>query len=235
MRLKDCLFLLDVDGTLLATGGPYHGPALEDAVRDVCGVEPDATALVLAGRTDSEILLEMMRTAGAADPERQLDRAIARAVAHFRSHLPMDLRKQVLPGVVDALELFRQEGAELGLVTGNIAEIAWTKMECSGLGRYFAFGAFGDESSVRADLPLLAAKRAGRAFAPENSYVIGDTPRDIDCGRACRMKTVAVATGRYTSAELEPYHPTCLCANLREFAERMLREQGRVCPGLPGY
>ena len=55
-----------------------------------------------------------------------------------------------------------------------------------------------------------------------DSYVIGDTPRDIDCGAACHMKTIAVATGRYSLADLAACQPTFVCTNLTVFADALL-------------
>ena len=109
----------------------------------------------------------------------------------------------------------------MGLVTGNIEAIAWHKMAAAGLRQYFSFGAFGDESGRRADLPPLAVSRAGRSFAVDRSYVIGDTPLDIDCGLACGMKTIAVATGRYSIEELRASQPSFACASLPEFVEAL--------------
>jgi phosphoglycolate phosphatase-like HAD superfamily hydrolase len=63
----------------------------------------------------------------------------------------------------------------------------------------FECGAFGDEAEARDDLPPLALMRArdrhARAFVPEETYVIGDTPADIACGAASGLRTIGVATG----------------------------------------
>jgi phosphoglycolate phosphatase-like HAD superfamily hydrolase len=40
--------------------------------------------------------------------------------------------------------------------------------------------------------------------------VIGDTPRDIECGKAFGAITVAVATGKYTREELASHGPDFL-------------------------
>jgi phosphoglycolate phosphatase-like HAD superfamily hydrolase len=42
----------------------------------------------------------------------------------------------------------------------------------------------------------------GRDFAPDAVVVIGDTPADIECGRAIGAGTIGVATGRYPTAVL---------------------------------
>ena len=40
--------------------------------------------------------------------------------------------------------------------------------------------------------------------------MIGDTPLDIDCGRAWGATTIAVATGPYSLGELESHAPHAL-------------------------
>jgi phosphoglycolate phosphatase-like HAD superfamily hydrolase len=77
---------------------------------------------------------------------------------------------------------------------------------------YFAFGAFGDDSPVRNELGPHAVRRASEKhsveFASENIFVIGDTPHDIECGKAIGAKTIAVATGNFSFADLKRHDPT---------------------------
>jgi phosphoglycolate phosphatase-like HAD superfamily hydrolase len=47
----------------------------------------------------------------------------------------------------------------------------------------------------------------GTAFAPETVVVIGDTPRDVACGKVGGTKTVAVATGWYDVETLAAHDP----------------------------
>src|SRR5262249_51578690 len=95
------------------------------------------------------------------------------------------------------------------------------KMAASGLRQFFTFGAFGDESTHRPDLPPLALGRAGRSFAAHRSFVIGDTPLDIACGKASGLTTIAVATGRYSMDELREHKPFFACAQMIEFVDAL--------------
>jgi phosphoglycolate phosphatase-like HAD superfamily hydrolase len=220
------VFLFDVDGTLLVGGIGYHSDSLARAVEELFGAHPSED-VDRAGRTDTEILRDLIILAGGRPDAATLQAAFELASQDFDATCPDDLRHLVVPGVPEVLARLQVEGATMGLVTGNIQRVAWQKMEAAGLRQFFTFGAFGDESGRRADLPPLAVMRAGRPFAAGDSYVIGDTPRDIDCGQACGMKTIAVATGRYHAVEdLRACGPTLACANLRVFLEELLA--GRV-------
>jgi phosphoglycolate phosphatase-like HAD superfamily hydrolase len=112
----------------------------------------------------------------------------------------------MLPGVAAlllALEAHECAGrAMVGLLTGNVKPGADLKLRAAGVepGR-FAVGAYGSDSGRRAELPPIAAERAGelvgRPFTGADLVIIGDTPDDIACGRPIGARSVAVATGYY--------------------------------------
>src|SRR6516162_4254663 len=80
------------------------------------------------------------------------------------------------------------------------------------------FGAFADDHRDRNELGRFARARAkekhGREFAASEIDVIGDTPRDIACGKALGARTIAVATGRWSRDELANYEPDFLIDDL---------------------
>jgi len=94
-----------------------------------------------------------------------------------------------------------------------------------GLSARFEFGAFADDSTDRNELGPFAKKRAearyGRTFDPKDIFVIGDTPRDIACGRAFGAQTVAVATGQYRSEELMMHEPDFVFEDFASTAETL--------------
>jgi phosphoglycolate phosphatase-like HAD superfamily hydrolase len=118
---------------------------------------------------------------------------------------------RVLPGVetlmtaLTDVALAPQIG--LGLVTGNVAGGADLKLRGPRLRDPFLIGAFGSDSEERNHLPGLALERARRHwstdFAAERVWVIGDTPRDVECGQAHGLRTLAVATGNFSAEVLE--------------------------------
>jgi phosphoglycolate phosphatase-like HAD superfamily hydrolase len=48
--------------------------------------------------------------------------------------------------------------------------------------------------------------------------IIGDTPLDVDCARACGGRAVAVATGQYGADELAGCGPDLLLPDLADVA-----------------
>jgi phosphoglycolate phosphatase len=173
----------------------------------VHGVELDGLAVEAAGRTDAAIARDLLRSAGVADAQidaRAGDVAAA-AVAAYEELCPPDLSAYVAPGVADALEALASEPDtyRLALVTGNLEPVARRKLASAGIGHYFApgLGAFGSDAEDRAALPAVARRRAG-GWPRDRTVVIGDTPRDIACARADRVRVIAVATGPYSAEAL---------------------------------
>ncbi len=114
---------------------------------------------------------------------------------------------RLLSGVEELLaELADRDDFALGLLTGNWEGGARIKLERYGLGGYFAFGAFGDGCRDRRDLPPVALRRAGqwsgRSFRAEDALIIGDTTRDVECGRAHGISVLAVASGSHDAERL---------------------------------
>src|SRR5205823_1022203 len=125
--------------------------------------------------------------------------------------LPPSLAERVLPGVRETLAALAERDLALGLVTGNLRGIAEAKLSKAGVWGPFAaegggIGGYGDVSSERADLVraalVMAEQALGRPVPAASAVIVGDTPHDIDCGRACAARTVGVATGRFTAAQL---------------------------------
>jgi len=205
------LLLFDIDGTLLLKAADAHRDAILEALRVVHGVnEPVRDPLTVAGKTDLEIAREILLLSDVSAERidaRADDVRIAASQAYARL-VPDDLSHKIPPGMGDLLaELHERDGTLLALATGNFEAIARMKLRSAGLGEFFPSrqGGFGSDHEDRSELPAIARRRAGadgRPWPRERTIVIGDTPRDIACARADRVRVVAVATGPYPAEEL---------------------------------
>ena len=106
----------------------------------------------------------------------------------------------------------------MGLLTGNWEVGARTKLACFDLNRFFPFGAFSDGQRVRGDLPPMALDRAaeftGQRFAAAETLIIGDSVLDVECAQQHGMKSLAVATGYTSIADLEAAAPDWVIEDL---------------------
>lgn len=202
------LYLFDIDGTLIDTGGAGM-TALNEATREVFG--NDGPVLDLAGSTDLGLIANI-HAHFEIEPTRE------RIDAYFEVYLTRldwnlaygGFPGRVFDGVPELLSgLAARGGSTIGLLTGNISGGAAAKMRHFGLSEHFPFGAYGCDHADRNLLGPIALERArnhaGREFTAAETWVIGDTPKDIACARALGARCLAVATGQFSAAALEAY------------------------------
>jgi phosphoglycolate phosphatase len=213
------LILWDIDGTLIVSGraGIF---ALSRAFQKLHGREPDFAKIEVSGRTDKWIAGQVLEQQGLPATTENIH-AFLEA---YLEALPEELASRqgrVLPGICELLETFhhRTDIAQ-GLLTGNLQQGARIKLEHYKVWHYFEFGAFGNDSPLRNELGPHALRRAREKhsveFAPADTFVIGDTPHDIECGQAIGAKTIGVATGRFSVAELQAHRPTAVFADFAD-------------------
>jgi phosphoglycolate phosphatase len=79
-------------------------------------------------------------------------------------------------------------------------------------------GAYGSDSEDRKDLVPIAVQRLaslrGIHVSPEETWVIGDTPRDYECAAAAGAHCLLVGTGSYTLEELSGLGADAVLADL---------------------
>ena len=216
------LILWDIDGTLLYSGG-VAGEAMRASMERVYGSASSESRLSYAGKTDRQIILETFA-------ERDHDELIS-SIDHFTTTYVEVLtsrrdaflaRCRVLEGVVPALERLTTADVIQSVLTGNLQPIAKIKLGLMGLTRFLDLdiGAYGSDHHRRTELVPIAAARAaqryGRAFAGTDVVVIGDTPHDIDCGRATGARTIAVATGPFSTDALRAHGADIVLENLAD-------------------
>ena len=96
---------------------------------------------------------------------------------------------------------------------------ARTKLIPANLNRFFVFGGYGSDSPDRAELTEQAIGRAARLhghLTPDQVFVVGDTPRDIEAAQAAGAVSVGVATGHYSTKELAAAHGDHVLGSLED-------------------
>lgn len=218
------LFLFDIDGTLVTARGAGR-LALQDALRQTYGTAGDIDHYDFRGKTDPRIVFDLMRGAGFADDviESGMSACFAAYTIELDRQIGDGSRVIVLPGIAAVVRaLSARDDALVGLLTGNIEAGARVKLRSTGLFPLFRVGAYGSDSMDRRRLPAIACERArqvaGRDFPFDRVTIIGDTPLDVDCARACGAVAVAVATGFHPHADLAACAPDLLFTDFSDVA-----------------
>jgi phosphoglycolate phosphatase-like HAD superfamily hydrolase len=217
------LLLFDIDGTLLTASRNVFLPPFSEAIRDVLGFEVDVMNYKIGGTTDPQMIHVLLSASGLSREE--IEKVIPLIRDHYQDRLSLCVfsREDITlkPGVLNLLEtLSNREDVSLGLLTGNFEVGARIKLGVHDLNRYFPFGAFGDDAQDRSHLLARAVEAAWRHtgihFQGKDIVIIGDTPHDVGCGRPLGVKTIAVATGLYSTETLEKENPDFLFENLAD-------------------
>lgn len=221
------LLLFDIDGTLLSTDGAGRR-AIHRALVDRAGTPGVLPGFRLDGKTDPQIVRELLSQGGHPTPE---DRGLIEAICdQYVENLKEELKRpgyvtRALPGVPALLAALvpREAAGEVmvGLLTGNVAGGATLKLRAAGIPpERFIVGAFGLDGHHRPDLPAVALARAqalaGRPLSGADTWIIGDTPADVACGRPVGASALAVATGSYGVRDLEATGAELVFADLAD-------------------
>lgn len=225
---RPALWLFDIDGTLLISGGAGQHAMLRTLEREfeIDSVDGDIPA---AGRTDFAITSDLFEQFGIESTEAVRERFRETYLTHLRDVLA-ERRGRLLAGVVPLLERLGQiDGCHLALLTGNYYDAALAKLEAFEIASHFAadadgrlVGGFGDDFAARNDVAAVAFEAAETHFDTvdrDATFVIGDTPSDVRCGRAIGARTIAVATGMFSRSELAAAEPDFLVDSLDDLLD----------------
>jgi phosphoglycolate phosphatase-like HAD superfamily hydrolase len=221
------LVLFDIDGTLLRGAGPHHKTALIEGIRRATGITTHLDGVATAGMLDGDLMTAMLRASGETDEEieRVLEQAMQACETAYCADCPSDLRSFVCPGVPEALAALRDQNAVLGVVTGNLSQIGWRKLELTGLREFFTVGAFAQDGKTRAELARIAAERAAETSGISRftrTSLVGDHANDVMAAKANGFQSVAVATGVASREDLGRSRPDVLVNDLRELDLNLL-------------
>ncbi len=204
--MKPKFVLFDIDQTLLFSGGAGLR-AMNLTLKELAGVHDGFADINFAGKTDPQVFKQALAIHGL----RTDDDMVAQVTARYLEHFPKQMAKSpavLKPGVPQILEEIKSiDSVHLGVLTGNLRVSARLKLARFDLNRFFPVGAFGSDREHRNELLPVAIRRlqliGGISVDSADCVVVGDSPRDVECGQVHGARAVAVATGHYPLEELQ--------------------------------
>ena len=167
-----------------------------------------------AGRSESEIFFDALALNAAGidggEAERLLEpfsAELARALQARQDDLAR--QGQALPGAAEALTAVgKLENVVQTVLTGSSKPNAMLKLRSFGVDSQvdFDIGGYGSEAYPKGTLIRVARERASArhrvTFGENVTVYVADSPRDVDAARIGGARSLAVATGRASAAEL---------------------------------
>jgi phosphoglycolate phosphatase-like HAD superfamily hydrolase len=216
------LIIFDLDQTLVDSLS-FHDEAVRRLFKKFFGVDARLTEIDFSGKSLVENFNELARLKGIpADAiEGKRGQMLEAYEAAFGESLPRDATQYILPGVRDLLGKLSKTDHIVVLYTGDSRQIVHLVLRATGLGKYFKFCFYGTEVEKRTDMVRLAVDRAKQSarqdFRNKDIVIIGDSVRDIECGRAFGAVVVAVATGAHSQEELLKAGADYVFDNLKDY------------------
>jgi phosphoglycolate phosphatase len=127
-------------------------------------------------------------------PADLLDPLLSLFLEHYRANL--SVLSTPYPGVLETLDVLRDRGARLAVVTNKLTELTSPLLDQLDLTRYFEVIVCGDTtgSPKPAADPAVFACRA-MELAPGEALFVGDSNTDVNCARAAGCPVVVVRDG----------------------------------------
>ena len=204
--------LFDNDGTLVDTKDIILA-SMRYSTRKVLGrVIPDE---VLMRKVGQPLVVQMVDFTPYEDEQAEILRV-------YREHNATihDEGIRAFPGIEGVLAEFARRGVPMGVVTSKLRVTAWHGLEITGLSPYLAC-CIGAEDCVHFKPeaePVLRGAEALGVLARE-CYYVGDSPYDIQAGKAAGCVTVAVTWGMFPENVLKAESPDFMCATPQELLD----------------
>jgi len=208
-RLRALLF--DLDGTLIDSMPHHHDAWVEWHRRRALTIDPERFFVETAGRTNAEILADLLpgqtpaAHVAAADEKEALYRDIA------------STRLALIAGTLELLDRAAGLGLKLAVCTAstppNIA-LAYQRFGIGDKVQTTVSPADGLRGKPHPDIFLEAARRLGAA--PGECLVFEDAPLGVEAARRAGMKAVALTTTMAASAFAEFDNVVAVVPDLRD-------------------
>lgn len=223
------LVLFDIDGTLVSLP-EKAAEVVQDAIYSVLGSTFTLPYRSFSGRTDWEIFRDTVSHYGENPENHPGWTNFCSVYSDYFMQAVNPNHLVVHPGGLELLESLENDGNFLlGLLTGNIREMAAFKLSLAGLSDFFEFGAFGDDHWVREQLGPIAKKRAemisGELFTGNEIWVVGDSPRDVHTAKYIEARSIGVTNGKHSAEELSLAGSDYTFSNLIEIAPVLLNSR----------
>ena len=212
--------LFDIDGTLVSSvvAEDDERRRYTDAIRDVVGQTPNVVPGRFAGMVDPQICQILLTELGFTNDK--VDSFVPIVLSRMSElYLRMDKTIALNSGVKELLPLLvKSPRHAVGVLTGNLEQIAREKLACAEILSYFSEFYCADRYFDRARLVRDAVNSCVRKYqlpASKNVMIVGDTARDIAAANASEATSIGIASSAVSMRQLTEAGAMQVYPNLR--------------------
>jgi HAD superfamily hydrolase (TIGR01509 family) len=215
-KIKGVIF--DLDGTLIDSLGTYT-EAFNRGVR-IFGLEP-VTAEQIARFLDeglrvSQMLLELSPSVFEEEEKRGTCENEIR-----RAYVELEPKGVVLkPGVKRTLQLLKDRGMKIGIVTGRRSqgERKWLEIRRLNIRQFIDAMVTGAEAPAKPSPDGVITCIQELGLSAEECLFVGDSRIDVIAGKRAGVRTIAVHSGVASRELLAGQEPDCIVADLNSLS-----------------
>jgi len=210
------LFLYDIDGTLIKTNEDGK-KAFEKAFKDMYGDNINFDVNFVGG-VDKSVFFNLVRINNISFDLDSWEKFKDIYVKNLAQLSKKNFNNwELLSGSMDILKYTAKMGTNY-LLTGNIKSGAKIKLEVFDLMKFFKIGGYGDNYIIRNDIAKDLYNRLVKKYKDkiDNTYVIGDSVKDIKCAKEINAKSLIVLTGWESEEQIKLSKPDFIGSNLIE-------------------
>jgi phosphoglycolate phosphatase len=124
------------------------------------------------------------------------------------------MRPEVFPAIPEILSEIQGQNKLLGVASGNLESVGWTKIKAAGLRSFFSMGSFADAYESRTAVFDAAATAARKSLG-------SDARICFQAAKAVNARVVAVCTGIFCKEELTAFNPDLCCSSCEELLGKL--------------
>ncbi len=212
--MKGWTIVFDLDGTLIDTA-PDLAAATNHVLRTL-SLSPvnESDIRPFVGNGALAMIDGAARAQGRNLSERELHDLFEVFVLHYADNIAVDSKPY--PGIVEAMEQLRSQGATLAVCTNKIERHARAVIDALGLADFFAAIAGRDTlGAYKPDPRHLTGTIAQAGGNVETALMVGDSETDIKTAKAANVPVVAVSFG-YSIEPVALYRPDIVIDSFSE-------------------
>jgi len=200
MRMKQPLHVIfDLDGTVFDTEFEVSRITAELAAEKGCALTAEDVFRDFAGLGSRDKFAGIAAASGVALSDDELS-ALSQAHRDRKAAIYSQDVIPVMPGVVAALEMFKNAGAVLSIGSTNLSTRSAMGMEKAGLRHYFGGGLYGPDlvdDRRKPDPSVFQLAMRENGSTPENTVVVEDSEPGLVAGRAAGAFVVGFLDPRF--------------------------------------